>query len=610
MLTRRPPLSQRNESFASPGRVANARHAGQWLALALGLAPLAVTAAPPATQGQQKQFVPGRLLIQPRAGLSDAEIDKALRAHGGRRLAKIGAINVHVVELPAQANIDTAAAALARNAHFKFVERDRIFPPAATTNDPSLADQWHLTKIGAPTAWDTSTGNNLVIAILDSGVDGSHPDLVARMIGGWNAYDNNYQTADVTGHGTLVAGTAAATGNNAVGVASVAYAARIMPVRISDANGYAASSTIASGLTWAADNGARVANISFGVAGYATVESAAQYFKGKGGLTMVAAGNDGALLNTYPSGNMVVVSATDINDQKTAWSNYGPFVSIAAPGENIVTTARGGGYASASGTSVSSPVVAGAAAVMMAANPALPNTQIESLLYSTSVDLGAAGRDDYYGAGRVNVGAAAQAAASSTATDTQSPTVSITAPQTGATVSGLVAVDVAASDNVGVARVDLVVNGSGTYATDSTTPYGFSWDTKSLPNGTATLKAYAYDAAGNYAGSQVVSVTVSNGSATGDTSPPSNVAFSSPVNGAKVSGNVAVKGSASDNMGTAGLTLALSIDGKAMATATGGSLSYTWNTRKLTSGSSHLLTLTATDAAGNASGASISVTIK
>ena len=583
---------------------------GQITALLLGLIVTPTSAAPPAAAAQPPQYgyVPGRLLIQQRAGLSDSEVDKALKPHGGKRAGKIDGINVHVVQLPAQANTEAAAAALARNHHFKFVELDRILPLAATANDPSLTNQWHLAKIAAPTAWSTATGSNVVIAILDTGVDGSHPDLVAQMVPGWNAYDNNSNTADVQGHGTAVAGTAAAAGNNGIGVASVAYQSRIMPIRISDINGYATGSTIASGLTWAANNGAKVANISFaGVPGNSTIDSAAQYFKGKGGVTVVAAGNDGANQTIASTGNMVVVSATDSSDVKTSWSNYGSHINIAAPGLNILTTMRGGGYGQWWGTSFSSPVVAGTVALMMAVNPSLPTSQVQSLLYSTAVDLGVTGKDIYYGAGRVDAASAAQAAAAATASDTQAPTVAIAAP-TGGTVSGLVAVDVAASDNVGVARVDLVVNGT-TYATDTTSPYGFSLDTTKMANGTASLRAYAYDAAGNYTGSQAVSVTVSNTSTTtaADTTPPT-VAFTppTPVNGAKVSGVVSILGTASDNLGTAGITQTLFVDGKVMATVAGGSLSSSWNTRKAAAGN-HILTLTAKDAAGNTSSTSITV---
>lgn len=578
------------------------RIVGHFAVLVFGVAALPAFAAPPAAQ--QFPFVPGRLLVQQRAGLSDKEVDSALRPHGGQRVAKIEGINVHVVQLPAQANTAAVAVALAENQHFKFVELDRILPLAGTTNDPSLASQWHLAKIGAPTAWDTTAGNDIIIAILDTGVDGSHPDLAAQMVAGWNAYDNNADASDVYGHGTAVAGTAAAAGNNAIGVASVAYLSRIMPIRVSDTAGYATGSAIASGLTWAADHGAKVANISFeGVPGNVTIDSAAQYLKGKGGLTVVAAGNGGANQNLISTGNMVVVSATDSNDLITSWSNYGSYINLAAPGTPILTTNRGGTYGQWWGTSFSSPIVAGTAALMMAANRALPGSQVQSLLYSTAVDLGSAGKDLYYGSGRVNAAAATQAATTATATDTQAPTVAISAP-TGGTVSGLVAVNVVASDNVGVARVDLVVNGT-TYATDTTSPYGFSWDTRQLADGAATLKAYAYDAVGNYTGAQAVSVTVSNTPTTPDTIAPT-VAIASPRNGATVSGSVSITGTASDNLGASGITLSLSIDGKVTTTVIGGSLSSNWNTRRVAAGS-HLLTLTARDAAGNTSNTTITV---
>ncbi len=593
---------------------ANVRHrplslrgvvAGRCAVVAVGIAVLPAVAAPPAAATEQFPHVPGRLLVQQRAGLSDAQVDSALSAHGGKRVGKIDGINVHVVQLPAHADTAAAAAALARNPHFKFVELDRILPLAGTTNDPSLASQWHLTRIGAPTAWDTTAGDGITIAILDTGVDGSHPDLAAQMVAGWNAYDNNADASDIHGHGTAVAGTAAAAGNNQIGVASVAYRSRIMPIRVADAGGYATGSAIASGLTWAADHGATVANISFeGVPGNTTIDSAAQYLKGKGGVTVVAAGNGGASQNIVSTGNMVVVSATDSNDLLASWSNYGSYVNIAAPGTPILTTSRGGGYGQWWGTSFSSPIVAGTAALMIAANRALPLSQVQSLLYSTAVDLGSAGKDAYYGAGRVNAAGATQAAAVASAVDAQAPTVAISAP-TGGSVSGLVAVDVVASDTVGVARVELVVNGS-TYASDTTSPYGFSWDTSRLANGVANLKAYAYDAAGNYSGSQAVSVMVANAPTAPDTEAPT-VAIVSPVHGATVSGNgVAISGTASDNLGASGITLSLAIDEKVTTTVTGGSLRSNWNLRKVAAGS-HRLTLTARDVAGNTASTTITV---
>ncbi len=594
-------------TVVSHGAAARLLIGGRTMAFLLAVVAAPAVGAPPMAGPQQPAYAPGRLLIQQRAGLSDAEVDKALKPHGGKRVAKIKGINVHVVQLPTQANAAAVAAALAKNKHFKYVEQDRILAPAGTTNDPSLASQWHLAKIGAQGAWDTSTGSDVIIAILDTGVDGNHPDLAAQMIPGWNAYDSNGDSSDVHGHGTAVAGTAAAAGNNAIGIASVAYRSKLMPVRVSDPSGYAYFSTMASGLTWAADHGAKVANISFeNVAGSSTIDSAAQYLKGKGGLTVVCAGNSGTLQTVAPTGNLMIVSATDSNDAITSWSNYGSYVNLAAPGQTILTTNRGGGYSQWWGTSFASPVVAGTVALMMAANPALLTSQVQSLLYSSSVDLGSAGKDIYYGSGRVDAARATQAAAAASAADTQAPTVAISAP-TGGKVSGLVVVNVAANDDTGVARVDLVVNGTN-FATDTTSPHGFSWDTTSIADGPATLIAYAYDAAGNHTGSQPVSVTVANAVATPDTTAPT-VSFAAPANGAMVTRVVSIVGMASDNFGASGITQTLKIDGVVASTASGGSLSSNWNTKKAIAGT-HTLTLTARDVAGNSSSTSITVVVK
>jgi archaellum component FlaF (FlaF/FlaG flagellin family) len=224
-----------------------------------------------------------------------------------------------------------------------------------------------------------------------------------------------------------------------------------------------------------------------------------------------------------------------------------------------------------------------------------------SLLESTAVDLGTTGYDYYYGYGRVNAAAAVLAAAQATSRDTQPPIVSISSP-TGGTVSGIVPVNVSASDNVGVTRVDLLVNGT-LFASDTTTPYGFSWDSSSL-GGSATLVARAYDAAGNSANSQTVTVTVGTAPpSTPDTTPPT-VTINKPANGSTVSGTVGIAATAADNVGVASLSLYL--DGVMKATGNVASLSWQWNTRKLASGT-HTISAVAKDAAGNRTTATINV---
>ena len=548
---------------------------------------------------------PRRVLVGTKAGLTEAEVGKIAAVHGAKA-RRMGPPGMFVFELPANASEKAVAATLGRHPQLKFAELDQLVAPAAAPNDPYAGSQWHLNKLGLPSAWDTTQGAGVTIAVLDTGIDATHPDLAARMVPGWNFYDNNSDTRDVNGHGTAVAGAATATLNNGVGVAGTAGQALLMPVRIADANGYAYWSTVAQGLTWASDQGARVANISYGgVSTSSAVQAAAQYMRSRGGLVVVAAGNNGIDEGVAPTSTMIVVSATDANDVKTSWSSYGSFVSIAAPGQDIWTTTRGGGYQAWWGTSLASPVVAGVVSLMMSARPALGNTQVESLLYASSVDLGTAGRDSYYGWGRVNAAAAVQATMNAAVADTQPPAVSIGSPGNGKTVSGLVAVDVSASDNVGVTRVDLKLNGN-VIASDTSAPYGFSVDTTQLPNGNASLVAVAYDAAGNSGSSTAVGVTVSNTVAlAADTTPPV-VSIGSPGNGTSVSGNVTVSVTASDNAGPSGIKLLLLVNGKQVASGSGSGLNYKWNTAKLAAGS-YTLEARATDAQGNLSTSAITV---
>lgn len=553
------------------------------------------------TSKPAEKWVPGRLLVQPREGLSDAEFDKILKPHGAKQVGKIDKINVRIVQLPANASEKAVAALLKNNKHIKFAERDMLVKTEGTANDPYFGSAWHLPKIQAPVAWDSSLGTNVTIAILDSGVDPSHPDLTGKLVAGWNFFDNNSNTADVYGHGTKVAGTAAAATNNAIGVAAVASGASIMPVRVAGTDGYGSWSAIASGLTWAADHGARVANLSFyGVETSSSAVSAAQYMKNKGGVVVTGAGNYGVEETITPSNTMITVSATDSGDAKTSWSSYGSFVDVAAPGAGIWTTTNGGGYGAVSGTSFSSPVTAGVVALMMAANPSLSATEVQNRLYASATDLGTAGFDKYYGNGRVDAAAAVQAAKAAASVDSTAPSVNIGSPVAGSTVKGLVAIDVSASDDVGVSRVDLLVNGTK-IGSDATAPYGFSWDSTTVADGSATLAAYAYDAAGN-ASSRNVTVTVAN-TATADSQAPVT-AISNPADGSKVTGVVAVKASGTDNIGVTNVRLL--IDGKQVASVAGSSLSYNWNTKKATAGT-HTIVAEAADAAGNKTAKSIQV---
>ncbi|MGO4377881.1 S8 family serine peptidase [Pseudoduganella sp. RAF53_2] len=575
-------------------------------------AALAGFAAPAfAANDNAQDYARGRIIVEPRAGLTADEFANILKVHGGKA-RKLGQSNLHIVDLPANASEKAVVALLKKHPSLKFAELDQRVPVTATTNDPYLGSEWHISKIGADTAWDTTQGAGVTIAILDSGVD-AVPDLAANMVAGYNIYDNNTNTADVCGHGTKVAGAAAATSNNGAGVAGVAGQAKIMPVRIAYVDPtygcYAYFSTIASGITWAADHGARIANVSYAALPTSSaIISASNYMKSKGGLVFVSAGNYAKDDGYTPTDSMIAVSATDSNDALASFSSFGAYVNLSAPGSGIYTTAQGGAYGAVNGTSFSAPIAAAVAALMMSANPTLSNSKVESLLYSTATDLGAAGKDPYFGYGRVNAAAAVAAAASSApAPDTTAPTVAITSPSANGTVSGSVIVSVNAADNVGVARVDLKVNNT-VVASDTAGPFSFSWNSTGAANGMNTLVAVAYDAAGNVASSTPVSVNVSNSVTppVADTTAPA-LAITNPTNGGTVTGNVNITLSSSDNSGAAGISMSLYIDGALKASGSGASMSYSWNAKKATAGN-HVIQAVAKDKAGNTTNTQVQVT--
>jgi len=541
------------------------------------------------------------LLVGFHGGLSEADQEHVYTQHGGRKIEQLRALNVHRIRVPST-SIDTIAGKLQRHPAVKFVERNRVLAPNAAPNDPYFPDEWHLTKIMAPDAWNLTLGSpNIVIAFLDSGIDATHPDLAAKLVAGYNTYNGNTDTADVYGHGTKVAGAGAAITDNGQGVAGIARANGIMPVRVTDTAGYAYDSTIANGLTWAVDHGARVMSISFAdIAGSSTIRSAAQYVMNKGGVVVAAAGNCGCVDSTAENPYLLSVSATDSSDTIASWSSRGPYVDLSAPGVGILTTTVGGGYAGVSGTSFSAPIVAGVAALVLSAKPNLSATGVVQLLEANADDLGDPGWDQNYGFGRVNAYRAVAAAAGSgfaPAPDTTAPTVAISSPATGTSVSGMVTVAVNAQDNVGVTNVVLYVDGVR-FAQDVTAPYGFAWDTSNL-TGSHTLQAVAYDAANNNGTSATVTVNVAVPTST-DATPPTAI-ITSPASGTTVSGLVNVAVSAQDNVGVT--KVVLYVDSVPVAQTTTAPYSFIWDATAL--GALHVLQAVAYDAAGNSGSSGI-----
>src|ERR1041385_110973 len=259
-------------------------------------------------------FVPGRVLVKFRENVGLDHARQIVAALGVREDGVLPATGVLVLNLPDQADEPGFANAMAARPDVEFAELDRIVRPAdMTPNDPWFGSwEWYLPKIGAPAAWSTTTGDkNIIIAILDTGVDSTHPDLQSKIVPGWNIYNNNSDTSDVFGHGTVVAGTAGAASNNAQGVASIAWNCPIMPIRISAVDGTATYSAMANGLTWAANHGARIANISYIASNSSTVASAASYFQSKGGVVTSSAGNEAFFDKSADNPYILTVAATD-----------------------------------------------------------------------------------------------------------------------------------------------------------------------------------------------------------------------------------------------------------------------------------------------------------
>ena len=349
--------------------------------------------------------VPGRLLAAPRPGIDVNLLTYTLKIHAAVVRKHWPQTAVLTLEVPEESS-EAIRESLERTGLFEYVERDRYAHTAEAPNDPGFLSEWHQFKIQSPQAWSVTTGSpSVMVAVIDSGVFGTHPDLTSNLAPGWNFLQSNSDTSDLQGHGTAVAGTIAAAGNNGIGVAGVTWQSHIMPLVVVDENDLAAYSDIAEAIRYAADQGVRVMNISLGGAdSSATLQSAVDYAWDKGALIFAAAMNNVASTPSYPAAcnHVMAVSATDTNDHLASFSNYGDWIAISAPGSSILTTTNGGGYAYWFGTSFASPIAAGVAALSLSVNPSLTNAELVTILETSADRVGLPGFDPSFGWGRVN----------------------------------------------------------------------------------------------------------------------------------------------------------------------------------------------------------------
>jgi hypothetical protein len=276
--------------------------------------------------------------------------------------------------------------------------------------------QWNLPEISTETGWNVTKGStDVIVAILDTGVQSDHPDLKGRLVKGTNIVDPSSPPEDDVGHGTHVAGIIAAEVNNNEGVAGMTWYTKIMPVKVLDSSGAGSTYSVAEGIIWATDHGAHVINMSLG--NYAEAEflhDALKYAYDRGVVLVAASGNDNTDRPGYPAAyaEVLAVAATDSNELRAEYSNYGDYIDVAAPGTSIPSTYPGSRYASLSGTSMASPHVAALASLVHAANPQLGNKEVMDILRRTARDLGAEGKDNDFGYGQIDVKSALQSASS------------------------------------------------------------------------------------------------------------------------------------------------------------------------------------------------------
>lgn len=551
------------------------------------------------------RYVPGRILVKPRAGIAESTLDAKLNARGAVSRGKLQHLNVRVVNVSEQ-NAEAVLAALRHDPDIEFAERDYFAEAAFVPNDPYVGDQWHLAKVQAFQAWQGTTGSsNVVVAVLDSGVNMSQPDLAGRLLPGYDFVNGTGTVTDDYGHGTAVTGTIAADGNNGIGVAGVAYGCSVLPVKVMDSDGFAAYSAIVTGIGYAVDNGARVINMSIaGTLPSQALQDAINYAWSNNVVVVAAAGNSATNTPMYPAAcdHVLSVSATAQDDSLAYFSSYGTYVKISAPGTAIFTTERdlkypyGGGW---QGTSFATPIVAATAALVISANPTLSNDQVVSLLEQSADDLGAPGYDPYFGYGRVNafraVTMASQAPGAVTPVPQGTTAVVLSSPTPNSQVTfgssvSLQAIASASTAGGSITNLSFVVNGV-TVATGAGYDVAFNW--APAATGGYSIVAVATDDQGITATSSAATIQVGNP----DTTAPTVTITNAPPNGLRLSiPMVAISGTASDNVAVQAVEVVVNNGRPQLANGT-----TSWTAHVSLAPGSNIVSVYSVDTSGNVS---------
>ena len=415
--------------------------------LSLAIWPVLAQEGPPARQAPESmplarnptalsssiEYKSGEILVKFKDGVSALSAQRSMDGYQATRIRPLYRSAVELWQVPEGEELTTVAR-LNADPGVDYAEPNyRYWAFDTTPNDPHFDDQWAHVRMRSPQAWDFTTGSaTTVVAILDSGVDLGHPDLAGKLVAGYDFVDSDSNPMDLNGHGTHVAGIAAASTNNGVGVAGMDWNARIMPVRVLNTEGGGFSSDITDGINWATSQGAKILNLSLGGPSYSvTMQNAVNSAHAAGRLVIAAMGNDNVSTPMYPAAlaNVMAVSATGPTDLKASYSNFGDHCDIAAPGGDMRAYHDSAGiystmptypvylttsflyytqYDYVHGTSQAAPYVSGLAALIWAQNPGLTPDGVQDLIEGTAVDLGSTGWDPIYGHGRIDAAAALQ----------------------------------------------------------------------------------------------------------------------------------------------------------------------------------------------------------
>ncbi len=377
------------------------------------------------------EHVPGELLVRFSPGLDAVQQVESMAGMGVTPKREISPIGIHLVTLPSGTSVEQALARFANLPGIEFVEPNYILRIAAASPN-EVVDQWGLNKMRAPDAWAAlgdDEKNEVVIADVDTGVDKNRPDLETQMWAnldeipdnlidddgngyvddtwGWDYANNDNDPMDDNMHGSAVSGVMVGS-LDGEGVAGVCPWCKVMAVKVMSAEGSGTLDVVASGILYAADNGARVINLSLGAAsGAQTLEDAVNYAWNAGAVVVAAAGNNGNSTILYPAGyaNAMAVASTNVDDKHSCFSNYGNgYISVAAPGEAIyvIDINAETGYGTYSGTSLATPHVSGLAGILLGKDPSLTNAQVRVIIEDSAVDLGTQGIDGTFGHGRID----------------------------------------------------------------------------------------------------------------------------------------------------------------------------------------------------------------